>query len=109
MACEMFDNFEQNQTKVHEMFYELMMEAKRAPWCVLDVNILYDNKSYSIIIASIAETVRLLFFTSDDLLDQFLAELLPISLVGCFLFNIILVEIRMIKNALAYQFLHCVR
>lgn len=31
LTCEMFDNYEQNFTKIHEMFFELMTETKRAP------------------------------------------------------------------------------
>jgi hypothetical protein len=31
LTCELFDNYDQNHTKIHEMFYEIMMETKRAP------------------------------------------------------------------------------
>jgi hypothetical protein len=31
MSCEQFPEFPQNHTKLHEQFYEIMMETKRAP------------------------------------------------------------------------------
>lgn len=32
MTCESFPTFQENHTKVNEMFYEIIMESKRAPW-----------------------------------------------------------------------------
>lgn len=35
LTCEMFDNFDQNFTKIHEMLHDIMLETKRAPWSIL--------------------------------------------------------------------------